>query len=424
MAKDNKVNPEVQEQLELLIQTMIDNGVVARVAPEPIYEQYGFQGRAAVGQTAEELHYDPSSVGEFITKTFRESHLDYLKDQVASFPSNPSLESLSEIVNLLSLGEGVVTALTNLSDTPQRKFVAYNSKIAQWPNVLSREYVSLRDNLSLQLSEAIKAGLEGVAEDLPEQRQERLSKLVPLSKLARESNVYLLSEVRNNLNFWDGVKILSNTKQATPDERWDLPREPHYLSDAGRAYVQSLKEDWGLPILFSILRGCDLVTTRGPDGGIVLGSLSSEKLPTLYGLTENTGLYWLDVLTVAVVSKVVGDLYSVGKSIHDGRKNAKTRKAQFQEYGLQMGREIISRTDLSSLAYERANVVLREHSNEFIPLDNLARAIFPVIYPGDQEISTNHQKIAFEVAKEVSHAEGGIIEYVQDKGTKLRYRPS
>lgn len=406
MAKDNKVNSDVQEQLELLIQTMIDKGVVARVAPEPIYEHYGLQGRVAVGQTAEELHYDPSRVDDLILKTFRESHLDYLKEQIASFPSDPSLESLSDIVSFLSLGEGVVTALNNLSDTPQRKFVAYNSKVAQWPTVLSEEYVSLRNDLSLQLSEAIRTGLEGVAEDLPEQRQQRLSKLIPLSKLARESNMYLLSEVRDKLSFWEDVKLLSDTKQATPDERWDLPREPHYLSDAGRAYVQSVVRNWGY-------------------AGLSTGFTAMLTLIEMDKCLERnrcSEMGWLVTPIVGLVVKGAVDLHAVYENVKDGRQCAKTRRDMFKEYGLQMGREIISRTDLSSLAYERVNIVLREHPNEFIPLDSLARAIFPVIYPGDQKISGDHQKIAFEVAKEVSHAEGVNIEYVHDKGTKFRYR--
>lgn len=236
----DKIHPEAGRQLDSLIQRMIEQGVVCRVAPEPIYEHPGFEGRDVSGYTPEELHYDPSTVDKFLETYFQNFNLDRLSGEIASFSSNPSPCDLVAIVNQIHLGEGILSALRNLSDTSQRRYVASNDGEVEWPTLVAEKYTALRDNLSLQLSEAIRMGLEGVAEDLPEQRQERLARLMPMYRLGKDNQVTVPSEVESNLKYWDSITLLSQEKAGTFDEIFELPREPHYWSDARNAYIQSL----------------------------------------------------------------------------------------------------------------------------------------------------------------------------------------
>ncbi len=401
MKKDNPIDPEVGTHLELLIQKMIDEGVVCRVAPEPVYEHLGLRGRDVVGQTPKELHYDPAKVDEFILKEFHESHLDYLKERIASFSSDPSLGSLSEILDCISFGEKVVAAMVKLTDTPRTKFVAYSNSEIRWPFVLPQEYASLKKDISSQLSGEIEVGLLGVAEDLPEQRQERLARLMPMYGLARENGVYLLQSVRDNLDFWKRVKLVTPEEDDSIDKTWGLTPEPDFGTIARQSYLKSLKEDWWGAFLLGFV-GCG----------------SPDKFPIENGL-GNAALWF-------VTYKVVLDGYSVADALIEGKSSSRKRRKEIARYAPEVGCDYLnSASSLNGTAYTRTLGFLLDHPDEFVSEDTIARQIFPVIYSSEEPVDEVHRSVVSGIVKEIA-VPGSVmvIESVRDDGTKYRFRKS
>lgn len=136
---------------------------------------------------------------------------------------------------------------------------------------------------------------------------------------------------------------------------------------------------------------------------------------------------WLFIPITGLLVKGVIDLHAVYENVKEGRKNAMGRREKISQYAPEMGGSYTSSAeDMGHFANLRTVSVFMENPNAFIPLDTITKAIFPAVYHGEQKVSREHRRIAYETAVKIAHSEGMAIESTDATYDKrqLRYRPA
>jgi hypothetical protein len=366
---------EADENLELLVQEMIQQGVVERSAPSPVYQHQGLHGRRVDGHTPEVINYFNPQVSSFLEGKFKETSFDYLDQQIPLFSAEPTTERISEMLELFTWSEMIFGRLNCLKSDHKRVYQAQDDNIPSWPDKISGEHTRLRERLTTEINLAIRTGLIGIEREDYSGVIRKVANLQGIYEVSRSYGFKVEDELYNALFFWKGLEAVALSDKEKEDH-WKLTPAQDYWGEAKRSYLRSLKQDWLGSVLLFLGKGCSCTDTHQNGGEVSVVGCTPPNFDTTGDILTNV-LVFLAIKTGLDLTSVAASMIGCAYKSHQRRKEV---RGYNDEMGLGKAYGLVSPQDMETLVYNRTKNVFLRNKGNFVSLVDLYKEVFPSSY--------------------------------------------